>query len=85
MGSFDAGYGCMHMAHLVGQKKSREMWFLWKFYSAAEALQMGLVNAVFSPYKIDGQVDRLVQRMNMNSPVSLAVLRLKLTQMKMAM
>eukprot|EP00620_Florenciella_sp_RCC1587_P007775 CAMPEP_0182595240 /NCGR_PEP_ID=MMETSP1324-20130603/81843_1 /TAXON_ID=236786 /ORGANISM="Florenciella sp., Strain RCC1587" /LENGTH=84 /DNA_ID=CAMNT_0024812829 /DNA_START=51 /DNA_END=302 /DNA_ORIENTATION=+ len=46
VGSFDAGYGSTHMARLVGQKKAREIWFLCRFYSAAEALQMGLVNAV---------------------------------------
>ena len=36
------------MARLVGQKKAREIWFLSRFYSAPEALQMGLVNAVVS-------------------------------------
>mmetsp|Transcript_3006 Transcript_3006/g.3540 ORF Transcript_3006/g.3540 Transcript_3006/m.3540 type:complete len:327 (+) Transcript_3006:95-1075(+) len=75
MGSFDAGYGSTHMARLVGQKKAREMWFLCKFYSAAEALQMGLVNAVFSPDKIDGEVGRWVRRMNMNSPTALACIK----------
>lgn len=44
--SFDAGYGSTHMARIVGQKKAREIWFLCKYYSAAEALDMGLVNTV---------------------------------------
>jgi len=47
VGSFDAGYGCSQMARLIGQKKAREMWFLARFYSAQEALQMGLVNTVW--------------------------------------
>lgn len=34
------------MARIVGQKKAREIWFLCKYYSAAEALDMGLVNTV---------------------------------------
>lgn len=46
MSSFDAGYGSTHMARIVGQKKAREIWFLCKYYSAQEALDMGLVNTV---------------------------------------
>lgn len=30
----------------TGQKKAREIWFLSKFYTAKEALSMGLVNHV---------------------------------------
>ena len=30
----------------TGQKKAREIWFLAKFYSAQEALDMGLINRV---------------------------------------
>lgn len=44
--SFDAGYGSTHMARIVGQKKAREIWFLCRYYSAKEALDMGLVNTV---------------------------------------
>lgn len=46
MGSFDGGFGASYLARVVGQKKAREIWFLCRRYSAAEALQMGLVNAV---------------------------------------
>jgi len=72
MGSFDAGYGSTHMARLVGQKKAREMWFLAKYYSADEAFQMGLVNAVFSNQELDGRVGQWVRRILMNSPTALA-------------
>lgn len=34
------------MARIVGQKKAREIWFLCRYYSAKEALDMGLVNTV---------------------------------------
>ena len=34
------------MARIVGQKKAREIWFLCRYYSANEALEMGLVNTV---------------------------------------
>lgn len=34
------------MARIVGQKKAREIWFLCRYYSAHEALEMGLINTV---------------------------------------
>ncbi|MFN3343827.1 MAG: enoyl-CoA hydratase-related protein, partial [Flavobacteriales bacterium] len=46
VGSFDAGFGSSYLASIVGQKKAREIWFLNLFYSASEALEMGLVNRV---------------------------------------
>ena len=46
VGSFDAGYGTSLLARLVGDKKAKEIWFLCRQYSAQEALDMGLVNAV---------------------------------------
>lgn len=44
--SFDAGYGSAYLARQVGQKRAREIFFLGHEYSAQEALQMGMVNAV---------------------------------------
>src|SRR3989338_605152 len=46
VGSFDAGYGATLLARIVGHKKAREIWYLCRQYSAQEALDMGLVNAV---------------------------------------
>ncbi len=46
MGSVDPGFGTAFMTRVVGEKKAREIWFLCHQYSAAEALQMGLVNKV---------------------------------------
>ena len=37
VGSFDAGFGASYLARIVGQKKAREIWFLCRKYSAAEA------------------------------------------------
>lgn len=36
----------MVLVNQVGPKKAREMWFLTRFYTAAEAEKMGLVNTV---------------------------------------
>jgi naphthoate synthase len=46
VGSFDAGFGIGLLARLVGDKKAKEIWFLCRRYDAAQALEMGLVNAV---------------------------------------
>jgi naphthoate synthase len=44
--SYDAGYGSAYLARQVGQKRAREIFFLGHDYSAAEAHQMGMVNAI---------------------------------------
>jgi len=44
--SFDGGYGSAYLAKMVGQKKAREIFFLGRNYSALEAFEMGMVNAV---------------------------------------
>lgn len=72
MGSFDAGYGSVHMARLVGQKKAREMWFTCKFYGAEEAERMGLINAVYKVDELEGEVARWVRRIVSNSPTAVA-------------
>jgi len=46
MGSFDGASARATWARIVGQKKAREIWFLCRQYSAAEAQTMGLVNTV---------------------------------------
>jgi naphthoate synthase len=72
MGSFDAGYGSTHMARLVGQKRAREFWFLSRFYDAQEALQMGLINAVYPNDQLEGRTAQWVRRIVMNSPTAIA-------------
>ncbi len=44
--SFDGGYGSAYLARQVGQKRAREIFFLGRDYSAQEAFEMGMVNAV---------------------------------------
>ena len=44
--SYDAGYGSAYLARQVGQKRAREVFFLGRGYSAQEAYEMGMVNAV---------------------------------------
>lgn len=72
MGSFDAGYGSVHMARLVGQKRAREMWFTCRFYDANDAMNMGLINAVYKCDELEGNVARWVRRIAANSPTAVA-------------
>src|SRR3546814_8527892 len=46
VGSVDAGFGTGYLAAVVGEKKAREIWFLCRQYTAEQARDMGLVNAV---------------------------------------
>ena len=46
MGSFDAGYGTWYLEDLVGKKKAKEMWYCNQKLTAAEALDIGLINRV---------------------------------------
>lgn len=44
--SFDGGYGSALLARQIGQKRAREVFFLGRDYSARDAYEMGMVNAV---------------------------------------
>lgn len=46
--SFDGGFGSAYLARQVGQKRAREVFFLGRTYSAEQAFEMGMVNAVVS-------------------------------------
>src|SRR5919106_3548326 len=40
VGSVDPGFGTAYLTRLVGEKRAREIWYLCRQYSAADALQM---------------------------------------------
>jgi naphthoate synthase len=44
--SYDAGYGSAYLARMVGQKRAREVFFLGRAYTAQQAFDMGMCNAV---------------------------------------
>jgi 2-ketocyclohexanecarboxyl-CoA hydrolase len=46
VGSVDPGFGTAYLTRVVGEKRAREMWYLCRRYTAAEAYEMGLVNKV---------------------------------------
>ncbi|KAB2609647.1 phosphatidylinositol 3-kinase [Pyrus ussuriensis x Pyrus communis] len=75
VGSFDAGYGSSIMSRLVGPKKAREMWFMARFYTAAEAEKMGLVNTVVPLETLEQETVIWCREMLRNSPTALRVLK----------
>lgn len=75
VGSFDAGFGASYLARIVGQKRAREIWFLCRQYSAGEALQMGLVNAVVPPEKLEDTTMEWAETMMQHSPLALRMIK----------
>lgn len=75
VGSFDGGYGASYMARIVGQKKAREIWFLCRQYTAAEALDMGLVNAVVPYAQLEEETVKWCREMLAHSPIALRCLK----------
>jgi naphthoate synthase len=75
VGSFDGGYGAAYMARIVGQKKAREIWFLCRQYDAAQALEMGIVNAVVPYEKLEEETIGWCREILQNSPMAIRCLK----------
>lgn len=73
MGSVDPGFGTAYLARVVGEKKAREMWYMCKRYSAKEALEMGLINAVVADDQLDAEVQAWCDELNKRSPTAIAL------------
>src|ERR1700704_5315161 len=73
VGSVDPGWGTALLARHVGEKKAREIWFLCRKYSAAEAEKMGLVNKVVPHDQLDAEVDQWCKEINEMSPTALTI------------
>jgi naphthoate synthase len=75
MGSFDGGFGLGLMVETVGLKRAKEIWFLCKQYTAQQALEMGLVNAVVPLDQLESETVRWAQTMLNHSPTALRCLK----------
>ncbi len=62
------GYLVSYLANVVGTKKARELWMLCRRYSAQEALEMGLVNAVVPLGRLEEEVDKWCEEILSLSP-----------------
>ncbi|HEV3290902.1 MAG TPA: 1,4-dihydroxy-2-naphthoyl-CoA synthase [Streptosporangiaceae bacterium] len=75
VGSFDGGYGSWLLASTVGLKKAREIWYLCRQYSAQQALDMGLVNAVVPVGKLEEETVTWARELLAKSPLALRMLK----------
>uniref|UniRef100_B8HLB4 1,4-dihydroxy-2-naphthoyl-CoA synthase n=1 Tax=Cyanothece sp. (strain PCC 7425 / ATCC 29141) TaxID=395961 RepID=B8HLB4_CYAP4 len=75
VGSFDAGFGASYLARIVGQKKAREIWYLCRQYSAAQALEMGLVNCVVPVEQLEAEGVQWAREILTKSPLSIRCLK----------
>jgi len=73
--SFDSGYGSAYLAKMVGQKRAREIFFLGRNYSAQEAFDMGMVNAVVPHADLEKVALEWAQEMNSKSPTAMRMLK----------
>ena len=73
MGSVDPGFGTAYLARIVGEKKAREIWYLCRRYTAAEALAMGLVNAVVPHDQLDAEVAKWCAEIMEKSPTAISI------------
>lgn len=62
-------------AFAVGIKRAKEMWMLCRRYTAQEALQMGLINCVVAPDRLDEEVDRWCDDLLDLAPTCLAIVK----------
>jgi naphthoate synthase len=75
VGSFDAGFGTGYMARIIGEKRAREIWFLCRKYSAAQAEQWGLINKAVPADQLRAEVRAWADEILQLSPTSLKVLK----------
>lgn len=73
--SYDAGYGSAYLARQVGQKRAREIFFLGRNYSAREAFEMGMVNAVVPHADLEKVALEWGREVTAKSPMSQRMLK----------
>ena len=73
--SFDGGFGSAYLARQVGQKFAREIFFLGREYSADDARQMGMVNAVVPHAELEATALQWAKEINSKSPTAQRMLK----------
>jgi naphthoate synthase len=73
--SFDSGYGSALLARQVGQKRAREVFFLGDNYSAQQAYEMGMVNAVVPHAELESFSLDWCRRIMQKSPTAMRMLK----------
>lgn len=75
VGSPAGGHIVAHAANVLGHKRAREMWMLVRKYSAGQALEWGLVNAVVPMAELDAEVRKWADELLALSPTCLKILK----------
>jgi naphthoate synthase len=75
VGSFDGGYGSGLLARIVGQKRSREVWYTCNQYGAEQAYDWGLVNEVVPIEDLEIATCDLAVKILTMSPLALRMLK----------
>jgi len=75
VGSFDAGYGTWYLEDTIGRKRAKEMWYLNRKYSAAQALEIGLVNEIVPGDELPAKARALAMELATRSPMALGALK----------
>ena len=73
--SFDGGMGSAYLARQVGQKRAREIFFLGRNYSAQEAFDMGMVNAVIAHENLESTAYEWAQEIMKKSPTAIKMIK----------
>lgn len=73
--SFDGGYGSALLARQIGQKRAREVFFLGREYTAREAHEMGMVNAVVPHAELETVALEWAKTIVAKSPTSQRMLK----------
>ncbi|MFZ5893801.1 MAG: 1,4-dihydroxy-2-naphthoyl-CoA synthase [Myxococcota bacterium] len=73
--SFDSGYGSALLARQIGQKRAREIFFLGDNYTAQQAFDMGMVNAVVAHAELEQTALEWCRKINGKSPTAMRMLK----------
>jgi naphthoate synthase len=73
--SYDAGYGSAYLARQIGQKRAREVFFLGRDYTAQEAHEMGMVNAVVPHADLEEVAMQWAREVTAKSPMAQRMLK----------
>ncbi len=75
VGSFDAGYGSTLLSRQAGDKRAREIFFLAREYSAADAERWGVVNEVADHERIEEVALEYARIIATKSPQAIRMLK----------
>jgi 2-ketocyclohexanecarboxyl-CoA hydrolase len=75
VGSPAGGHAVAHSASVIGHKRAREMWMLCRRYTAQQALEWGLINAVAPVAELDAEVRRWCDELLSLSPTCLRTVK----------